>query len=102
MVIQFATTVQDLLKLRHHWRSKTPWKLDWNIETDNPDENEIHLVPARRNVLHAGQRDRQTDQPAHQRRTRGQEPAKRPQRGATAAGAKLAPCPRLPDGQRPR
>ena len=28
-----------------------------------------------------------------------QEPAKRPQRGATPAGAKLAPCPRLPDGQ---
>jgi hypothetical protein len=36
MVKQFATTVQDLLKLRHHWRSQTPWKQDWNIETDNP------------------------------------------------------------------
>jgi hypothetical protein len=36
MVKQFATTVQDLLKLCHHWRSQTPWKQDWNIETDNP------------------------------------------------------------------
>jgi len=31
-----------------------------------------------------------------------QEPAKRPQRGAAAANAKLAPGPRLPHGQRPR
>jgi hypothetical protein len=36
MVKQFAATVQDLLKLRHRWRSKTPWIQDWNIETDNP------------------------------------------------------------------
>ncbi len=36
MVKQFATTVQDLLKLRHRWRSKRPGIRDWNIETDNP------------------------------------------------------------------
>jgi integrase len=36
MVKLFAATVQDLLKLRHRWRSQTPGKRDWNIETDNP------------------------------------------------------------------
>src|ERR1035437_5577014 len=36
MVKQLATTVQDLLKLCHHWRSQTPLKKDWNNETDNP------------------------------------------------------------------
>src|ERR1019366_349277 len=76
---------------------------DWYLETEKASyENEIHLVPARRNVLHAGQRDRQTDQPTHQRRNRGQEPARSPQRGTAPASAELAPCPRLPDSQRPR
>src|ERR1039458_1925240 len=86
MVKQFAKTGQNLLKLRHNGRSQTPLKQDWYLEAEKASyENKIHLVPARRNVLHAGQRDRQTDQPTHQRRNRGQEPAKRPQRGATPA-----------------
>gem|GEM_PF-3953680 len=33
--------------------------------------------------------------------TEAKKPAKRLQRGAMPAGAKLAPCPCLPDGQRP-
>jgi hypothetical protein len=81
-----------LLKLCHNARSQTPLKRDWYLETEKASyENKIHDVPARRNVLYAGQRDRQTDQPTHQRRSRGQQLAKRPQRGAAAANAKLAP-----------
>jgi hypothetical protein len=34
MVKQFAETGQNLLKLRHHWRSKPPWKQDWYLETE--------------------------------------------------------------------
>ncbi len=35
-VTLFAKTDQNLLKLCHHWRSKPPWKQDWNIETEIP------------------------------------------------------------------
>jgi hypothetical protein len=63
MAKQFATTVQDLLKLRHNARSQTPLKQDWYLETEKASyENEIHHVPARRDILHAGQRERQANQ----------------------------------------
>ena len=43
MVKQFATTGQNLLKLRHHWRSQTPWKRDWYLDSEQSSyENEIH------------------------------------------------------------
>src|SRR5271156_4401572 len=92
MIGQFATTVQDLLKLRHNARSQTPLKQDWYLETEKASyENKIHVIPARRNVLYAGQSDRQTNQPAHQRRNRGQEPVKAtsPTMFATAKAATI-------------
>jgi hypothetical protein len=46
MVGQFAKTGQNLLKLRHNARSKTPLLRDWYLETEKASyENEIQNVP---------------------------------------------------------
>jgi|APCry1669193181_1035450.scaffolds.fasta_scaffold39716_3 hypothetical protein len=46
MVEQFATTVQDLLKLRQNARSKTPFIRDWYLKAEKASyENQIQNVP---------------------------------------------------------
>jgi hypothetical protein len=103
MVKLFATTVQDLLKLRHNARSQTPLKQDWYLETEKASyENEIHLF--RRGEMFYMQDSATGKQTSL--RTKDETEAKSLLEARNAAQrqppAKPAPCPRLPDGQRPR